>query len=485
MTDTTMPAAATALPSAPMSAWRRTRAILGGSAGNLVEWYDWFAYAAFSIYFAKIFFPKGDQTAQLMQTAAIFAVGFGARPVGAWLMGLYADRKGRKAGLTLAVGLMCAGSLVIALCPGHATIGDAAPVILLLARLLQGLSVGGEYGASATYMSEMAGKQRRGFWSSFQYVTLIMGQLVAALVLVILQNTLDKQQLADWGWRIPFFVGAALAVVVFWIRTGIEESVSHQNVTRHDPISARQVASVGGLLLLTVAAMIVGFTAWSFAGAAQGASVVLLLLTYVALAAPLVSRHPKQTLAIIGLTAAGSLAFYAYTTYMLKFLTNTAGFSKATAGAINLATLAGFMLIQPLFGWLSDKVGRKTMLVFAFGVGALIAWPVFTLTAKAASPQIAFGLIFAALVVQSGYTSISAVVKAELFPTHVRALGVALPYAIGNAAFGGTAEYVALWFKREGMESGFYLYVSAIMAVGLIVALLLRDTGKHSLILED
>jgi MHS family alpha-ketoglutarate permease-like MFS transporter len=485
MTDTTMPAATVASPSAPMSAWRRTRAILGGSAGNLVEWYDWFAYAAFSIYFAKVFFPKGDQTAQLMQTAAIFAVGFGARPVGAWLMGLYADRKGRKAGLTLAVGLMCAGSLVIALCPGHATIGDAAPVILLLARLLQGLSVGGEYGASATYMSEMAGKKRRGFWSSFQYVTLIMGQLVAALVLVILQNTLDKQQLADWGWRIPFLIGAALAVVVFWIRTGIEESVSHQNVTRHDPISTRQVASVGGLLLLTVAAMIVGFTAWRFAGAAQGASVVLLLLTYVALAAPLVSRHPKQTLAIIGLTAAGSLAFYAYTTYMLKFLTNTAGFSKATAGAINLATLAGFMLIQPLFGWLSDKLGRKTMLVFAFGVGALIAWPVFTLTAKAASPQIAFGLIFAALVVQSGYTSISAVVKAELFPTHVRALGVALPYAIGNAAFGGTAEYVALWFKREGMESGFYLYVSAIMAVGLVVALLLRDTGKHSLILED
>lgn len=481
--------AATATPDtalqAPLSAWRRARAILGGSAGNLVEWYDWFAYAAFSIYFAKVFFPKGDQTAQLMQTAAIFAVGFGARPVGAWLMGLYADRKGRKAALTLAVGLMCLGSLVIALCPGHATIGDAAPVILLLARLLQGLSVGGEYGASATYMSEMAGRKRRGFWSSFQYVTLIMGQLVAALVLVVLQNTLDKAQLDAWGWRIPFFVGAALAVVVFWIRTGIEESISHQKVTQHDPVSGRQLASVGGLLAATVAAMIVGFTAGPVAEAAQYGAVALLVLTYGALAAPLVSRHPRQTLAIIGLTAAGSLAFYAYTTYMLKFLTNTAGFSKATAGAVNLATLAGFMLIQPLFGWLSDKVGRKTMLVFAFGVGALIAWPVFSLTAKTASPLVAFGLIFAALVVQSGYTSISAVVKAELFPTHVRALGVALPYAIGNAAFGGTAEYVALWFKHEGMESGFYLYLSAMMVVGLVVALLLRDTGKHSLILED
>ncbi len=481
MTDTAM-----ATPPHAMSAWRRTRAILGGSAGNLVEWYDWFAYAAFSIYFAKVFFPKGDQTAQLMQTAAIFAVGFGARPVGAWLMGLYADGKGRKAGLTLAVGLMCVGSLIIALCPGHARIGDAAPVILLLARLLQGLSVGGEYGASATYMSEMAGKKRRGFWSSFQYVTLIMGQLVAALVLVILQNTLSKEDLADWGWRIPFFVGAALAIVVFWIRTGIEESISHQNAaTAHDPVSRRQIAWVGGLLAATVAAMVAGFTEASFAPMMQYGAVALLVATYAALAAPLVSRHPKQTLAIIGLTAAGSLAFYAYTTYMLKFLVNTAGFDKATAGAVNLATLAGFMLIQPLFGWASDRLGRKTLLVFAFGVGALIAWPVFSLTAKAASPIVAFGLIFAALFVQSGYTAISAVVKAELFPTHVRALGVALPYAIGNAAFGGTAEYVALWFKHEGMESGFYLYVAAIMAVGLTVSLLLKDTGKHSLILED
>jgi MHS family alpha-ketoglutarate permease-like MFS transporter len=401
-------------------------------------------------------------------------------------MGLYADRKGRKAGLTLAVGLMCVGSLIIALCPGHATIGDAAPVILLLARLLQGLSVGGEYGASATYMSEMAGRKRRGFWSSFQYVTLIMGQLVAALVLVILQNTLSKADLAEWGWRIPFFVGAALAVVVFWIRTGIEESISHQNVTApRDPVSRRQVIWVTGLLLATVASMVWSFTEAAFAATAQYGAVVLLVATYVALAAPLVSRHPKPTLAIIGLTAAGSLAFYAYTTYMLKFLVNTAGFDKATAGAVNLATLAGFMLIQPLFGWASDRLGRKTMLVFAFGVGALIAWPVFSLTAKATSPLVAFGLIFAALFVQSGYTSISAVVKAELFPTHVRALGVALPYAIGNAAFGGTAEYVALWFKSEGLESGFYLYVAAIMAVGLTVSLLLKDTGKHSLILED
>jgi MFS transporter, MHS family, alpha-ketoglutarate permease len=428
-------------PAAPISGAHRARAILGGSAGNLVEWYDWFAYAAFSIYFAKVFFPEGDQTAQFMKTAAIFAVGFLARPVGAWLMGLYADRAGRRAALTLAVALMSLGSLIIALTPGFKDIGPAAPAILLAARILQGLSVGGEYGASATYMSEMAGKKRRGFWSSFQYVTLIMGQLVAALVLVILQATLTPEELSAWGWRIPFFIGAALAVVVFWIRSGLKESAS--------------------------------FTAAKAAGAPRAETFAMF------------RDHPREALAIIGLTAAGSLAFYAYTTYMLKFLTNTTGFSKPVAGAVNLATLIGFMLIQPLFGWMSDKVGRRRMLIIAFGGGAILAWPIFSLVAKATDPVVAFLLIFAALVVQSAYTSISAVVKAELFPVHVRALGVALPYAIGNALFGGSAEYVALWFKNEGMESGFYLYLSGMMAIGCLIAWRLRDSRDHSLILED
>ena len=441
MNDATSARPGDPTPAAQISGLDRARAILGGSAGNLVEWYDWFAYAAFSIYFAKVFFPEGDQTAQFMKTAAIFAVGFLARPVGAWLMGLYADRAGRRAALTLAVALMSLGSLIIALTPGFKEIGPAAPAILLAARILQGLSVGGEYGASATYMSEMAGKKRRGFWSSFQYVTLIMGQLVAALVLVILQATLTPEELSAWGWRIPFFIGAALAVIVFFIRAGLQESAS--------------------------------FTAAKAAGAPRAETFAMF------------RDHPREALAIIGLTAAGSLAFYAYTTYMLKFLTNTTGFSKPMAGAVNLATLIGFMLIQPLFGWMSDKVGRRRMLIIAFGGGAILAWPIFSLVAKATDPVVAFLLIFAALVVQSAYTSISAVVKAELFPVHVRALGVALPYAIGNALFGGTAEYVALWFKNEGMESGFYLYLSGMMAIGCLIAWRLRDSRDHSLILED
>jgi len=427
-------------PSPGLSPLARLKAILGGSAGNLVEWYDWFAYASFSIYFAKVFFPKGDQTAQYMNTALVFALGFLARPVGAWLMGLYADRSGRRAALSLSVALMCLGSLVIALTPGYAKIGIAAPGILLAARLLQGLSVGGEYGASATYMSEVAGKKRRGFWSSFQYVTLILGQLAAATVLIVIQQTLTKDQIGDWGWRIPFFIGAALAVVVFWIRRGLDESQSFENAK------------------------------------AEGGRVRSMLLF---------THYPRQTAIVVGLTAGGSLGFYAYTTYMLKFLTNTAGFSKEQAGAINFATLIGFMLAQPLVGWLSDRLGRKAMLALAFGGGALIAWPVFTALAATQSMAVAFALIMGSLVILTGYTAVSAVVKAELFPAHCRALGVALPYAVANALFGGTAEYIALWFKHRGAESGFYIYVAVVMGAACLIALTMRESSKYSLIYED
>ena len=199
--------------------------ILGGSIGNLVEWYDWYAYSAFALYFSPAFFPNASPTAQLLNTAAIFAVGFFMRPIGGWLIGWYADRYGRKSGLTVSVLLMCAGSLIIAITPGYATIGIAAPALLLLARLLQGLSVGGEYGASATYLSEMAGKTHRGFWSSFQYVTLIMGQLIALGVLILLQKwLLTHEQLEAWGWRIPFVIGALLALAALFIRRHISET---------------------------------------------------------------------------------------------------------------------------------------------------------------------------------------------------------------------------------------------------------------------
>lgn len=419
----------------------RLRNIIGGSAGNLVEWYDWYTYSAFTLYFAPVFFPKGDSTAQLLNAAAIFAVGFVMRPIGAWIMGIYADRRGRKAGLTLSVSLMCAGSLMIAVVPGYATIGTWAPAILVLARMLQGLSVGGEYGASATYLSEMAGRERRGFYSSFQYVTLISGQLIALCLLIVLQAALPEAELRSWGWRIPFLVGAGLAVVVFYLRRRLAETESFTNAKASDaPLSS-------------------------------GAS--------------LFRDHPKAALLVMALTAGGTLAFYAYTTYMQKFLVNTSGFSATTATRISAAALFLFMLLQPVVGALSDRVGRKPVMI-AFGVaGVLLTYPIFRTLEGVKDPYVAFALVLGALVIVSGYTSINAVVKAELFPAHVRALGVALPYAIANTIFGGTAEYVALWLKTNHIESAFYWYVTAMIGVSLLVYVRMRDTKSASLILED
>jgi MHS family alpha-ketoglutarate permease-like MFS transporter len=425
----------------PETIGNRLKSIFGGSIGNLVEWYDWYVYSAFSLYFAGAFFPKGSETAQLLNTAGIFALGFLMRPIGGWIMGVYADKKGRKAALTLSVLLMSGGSLFIALVPGYAQIGIAAPIILVLARMLQGLSVGGEYGTSATYLSEMATKKHRGFYSSFQYVTLIMGQLLALGVLVLLQRYfLTQAQLHSWGWRIPFGIGAVLAVSAMYLRRSLMETES--------------------------------FIKESNAKQNRGTMKALF-------------EHPKAVMIVIGLTMGGTVAFYTFSTYMQKFLVNTSGFDKNQATLISTLTLFVFMLIQPLFGLLSDKIGRKPLLI-AFGIlGVLTTVPIMTTLGTTHELWAAFGLIMAALIITSLYTSINAVVKAELFPVNVRALGVGFPYAIAVSVFGGSAEYLALLFKDYHHANWFYWYVTACIAVSLIVYATMNDTKKYSRMEED
>ncbi|MGI4985369.1 MAG: MFS transporter, partial [Janthinobacterium lividum] len=245
------------------------RSIVGGSIGNLIEWYDFHVYTTFSVYFAAAFFPRENRTVQLLSAAAIFALGFLLRPAGSWIIGRYADRHGRRAGLTLSVTLMCAGSLAIGVCPSYPQIGVSAPLVLLAARLVQGASLGGEYGASSVYLSEIAPPGRRGFFSSFHYVTLILGQLLATGVQVVLQDMIfTPAQLNAWGWRVPFLIGAALALLAYWVRRNIDETPDFKELSATE----RHSSSLAEL-----------------------------------------RRYPRSAWLVFGLTTGGTLAFFTYT----------------------------------------------------------------------------------------------------------------------------------------------------------------------------
>jgi MHS family alpha-ketoglutarate permease-like MFS transporter len=419
----------------------RLKSLIGGSIGNLVEWFDWFAYSSFSLYFAKSFFPAADRTAQLLGAAAVFAVGFLVRPAGGWLLGFYADRKGRRAALALSVILMCLGSLMIACAPTYASIGIASPIILVLARLIQGLSVGGEFGASAAYLCEIAPPARRGLYGSFQYVTMILGQLLALGLLMLLQQVfLSREQLEAWGWRIPFVLGALCAFSALLIRRGIEETSAFTQ-RKHSP---------------------------------KRVPLIRVLREY---------RRPILT--VSGLTLGATVAFYTFSTYLQKYLVNSAGWSADRATLVSAAALFLFMLIQPFAGALSDRVGRRPLLI-AFGVlGATLTVPCLNAIASTPNPWVVFGLSLAALLIITGYTSTSAAVKAELFPAEVRALGIGLPHSLTVSLFGGTAELIALALKKAGHETWYSGYVAAAIAVSLLVALRMPETGKRTSLDRD
>ena len=412
---------------------KRIFAIVGASSGNLVEWFDFYIYSFCAIYFAPAFFPSSDPTAQLLNTAGIFAAGFLMRPIGGWLFGRIADKQGRKRSMVISVTMMCAGSLVIACLPTYASIGAWAPALLLLARLFQGLSVGGEYGTTATYMSEIALKGQRGFFSSFQYVTLIGGQLLAVLVVVILQFVLTDTELRAWGWRIPFVIGALAAVIALILRRSLEETSTAANRANKD------------------------------AGTLSN----------------LFKHHKAAFFTVLGYTAGGSLIFYTFTTYMQKYLVNSAGMSVKTASLTMTCALFVYMLMQPLFGMLSDRIGRRTSMLWFGGLGTLCTLPILLTLHTVSSPVVAFFLITSALAIVSFYTSISGLVKAEMFPPEVRALGVGLSYAVANALFGGSAEYVALGLKSIGHEQAFYGYVTVMMAIAFLTAFRLPREASY------
>ncbi|MCP1625158.1 MFS transporter [Pseudomonas nitroreducens] len=414
-------------------AWRT---IIAGSVGNTVEWFDWTVYTAFALYFSHQFFPSDNETTALLASFAVFAIGFAMRPLGGWLIGIFNDRAGRKAALNLTILMMALPSLLISLMPTYATIGIAAPVLMVLARMVQGLSVGGEYGAAATFLAESAPAGQRGLYSGFFFASIALGLLFASGLAWALSQWLSRDQLIDFGWRIPFFIGGLGSLAGFWIRHGVEETAAFRKgqEQRHGQRVEQPLR-----------------TLWR--------------------------DHPEAVKRLVGISLLGAFAFYLFVSYLPVHAIRTLGVAPGTAYAASSLALVVFMISQPLFGWLSDRIGRRPQLiVFALGYAALLYPVVRSMNASFASILAVelFGLLLYGL-----YSAIAPAIKSELFSTDIRALGIGLPYNLVVAIFGGTTPYLMTWLQSRGQEQWFLVYVSVMALITLVAFVRMPETrGK-------
>ncbi|EMQ5420415.1 MFS transporter [Campylobacter coli] len=411
---------------------KKIRSIVAASSGNLVEWFDFYIYAFTATYFAHTFSTSDNPIVQQINAFGVFAAGFFMRPIGSWLFGSLADKVGRKKSMVVSVVLMALGSFMIAALPSKDVVGDFAIILLLLARLIQGLSVGGEYGIAATYLSELATEGKRGFYSSFQYVTLIGGQLLAVASISIMLFFFSIDEMKDYAWRILFVVGGILALGSLLVRKVMNESATQ--IHKHE--------DRGTLKALFT-------SSW------------------------------KQFLMVLGITAGGSLAFYTITTYTKTFMENS-GMDKTLVNNLFLGALFILMIIQPLFGYIGDKIGHKRSLIIFCILAFVGIYPIFNLISSNAqsNTSLVFILVVLLFIILSFYTSVAGIFKAKLFPEHVRALGTGLGYAISNAIFGGSAPWVALQFKNAGMENGFFVYIAVLTLLMFITTLCLPKKSE-------
>ncbi|TDE59925.1 MFS transporter [Nonomuraea mesophila] len=413
----------------------RVRQLTAASIGNVVEWYDWYAYSFLAIYFSRQIFPESadNSLVPLLSSFAVFAVGFFMRPLGGLLVGAFADRYGRKLAMTGTIVLMGVGSLLVGLTPTYAAVGVLAPIILVVARLIQGLSVGGEFAAATTFLVESAPPRRRGLFSSFQYVSTTIGQLLASGLAALLATTLAEADMDGWGWRIPFFVGAVLSLVGLWIRRGADETSAVVDEVR------------------------------------QGKAERQKMFEFLRL-------HPRSAATIVGITIAGTVAYYTWTTFLPTYAQITVGFDEANSLQIGTISLIFFMILQPLLGMLSDRIGRRPMLI-TFGLGfVLLPVPLLSLLTDSYGSLLAVQLI--GMVFLGCFTSISAAVNSELFPTRVRAAGAGFPYSLTVALFGGTAPLIGTAMQEMGNPGLFPWYMSGLALISTLVYIFVLPETK-------
>lgn len=432
---TTFTSASPDAPSARLTP-RQRRAVLAGTVGNTVEWVDWSLYSIFASVIAGVFFPSSNGAAALLSTLAVFAIGFVMRPIGAAVLGAYTDRHGRKKGLTLTIGLMAGSGFVIALTPSYATIGIAAPVVLLVARLTQGFSAGGEFGSSSAFLVESAGRGRRAFAGSWQQVSVAGGVLIASLLGTLFTATLSEDALHSWGWRCAFGIGGLLGLVGLWLRVTVEDTDSFTRArdeqrAKKNPLKAMLV------------------------------------------------EHPGAALRVAGVTVAGTLTYYIWVNYLPTYAHVTTGIPLSKALLSQTLCLVVFIVLLPFAGLLSDRFGRRpTMVAFAGGF-VVLAWPLLHLLDGGFWNLLLIQLVGMVLIL--GYSANCAVIMAEQFPAEVRATGIALPYALAVAAFGGTAPYVITWLNDIGLRDLLWLYVALAALISLVVYVLMPETKDKEL----
>ncbi|RCG32257.1 MFS transporter [Sphaerisporangium album] len=411
---------------------KRTRQLLSTSAGNLVEWYDWLAYAFLTTYFADQVFPSaGNRLVPLLSAFAVFAVGFVMRPIGGLVIGAIADRAGRRPAMTLTIALMGVGQLMMAALPTYAQAGLLSPLLLILIRLIQGFSVGGEFAVSSVFLVESATPGRRGLFSSFSYFSSNLGQLLAAGVASLLGNALSQGDMTSWGWRLPFVLGAALSLLGLWVRYGTEETYVHAEAIRKGRVERP------GLF-------------------------------------DFLRRHPKESMLVVGMTLGATVSFYTWSIYLPTYAEITVGADPARTLTVGTIALAFFTVIQPLGGLLADRVGRKPLLV-AFGVGmTVLTVPMLGMLRDSFWNLLLISCV--AMVLLTGYTAVCSAVMVELFPAKVRTTGIGLPYAVTVALFGGTAPYIATALADAGQRQAFGWYATALTLISTVVYIRMRET---------
>lgn len=414
------------------------KALVAGSIGNAVEWVDWAIYTTFSSIFAHHFFPPGNDVAALLSTLAIFAVGFVMRPVGAAVMGAYADRHGRKKGLVLTIGMMAGATLLIGIAPAYDQVGLLAPIILVLARIVQGFAAGGEFGSSSAFIVESAAPERRAFAGSWQQVSVGAGVLIASGMGTIITTALPEEAVDSWGWRLAFVIAASLGLVGLWLRRSVDDTDSFHLAKSRNAETGNQRNALFRMFI----------------------------------------EHPKAVLRVFGITIAGTLLYYMWVSYMPTYAAVATGIPLNEALLANFIAMVIFLVLLPFAGILSDKIGRKpTMSAFAGGF-LIFSWPAFALLNGDFWMLLLIEVIGVILLL--GYSANCAVIMAEQFPPEVRATGIGLPYALAVAVFGGTAPYITTWMNTNGFGEWVWLYCAVAAAIGLAVYLTMPETkGKR------